>query len=230
MKKLTVLLCLAALMLSVDIVSADEYEFTKANPIEYDFLTGEDKGVLLEASSYSKGTTDYYLLPSQQERQNSFAGVLTNVAIAMTNPSQARAVLDPFVIKIDGVQYVMVKDNKDGIWDEKDILGFFDTPDLLFSSLVALNQNADTKITPDELKSQNVRLAAVDEDGKLLIDDSSCDFDINKIDYIDIKKLKKLANSTPDGVFGHFYTYLNDGRMIVGFVTFSDSEHLKNLF
>ena len=140
------------------------------------------------------------------------------------------SVSDPFVIKIDGVQYVILKDNKDGVWNEQDILGFYDTPELLFSSLVALNQNADTKLTPNELKNNNVRLAAVGTDGKLLVENTEKDFDLNKINYIDIKKLRKLANYTPDGVFGHFNVYLNDGRMIVGLVTFSESEHLKDLF
>lgn len=223
MKKIALLLCLATLLLSVDIVSAQEYEFTKANPEEvYDYLTGETTGTILNASYYTKGTTDYCLVPAKQDTET-----YDTASIALGLLSLA---VDPFVVKIDGVQYVMLKDNNDGIWDEKDILGFFDTPELLFSSLVALNQNADTKITPDELKAQNVRLAAVGADGKLLVDNTASDFDVNKINYIDIKKLRKLANSTPDGVFGHFNVHLTDGRMIVGFVTFSDSEHLKNLF
>ncbi len=221
MKKIALLLCFAAFLLSVDIVTAEEYEFTKANPEVYDYLTGETAGTTLEASSYTQGTTDYYLIPPEHAAAD-FNSVMNEIL--------AMSVSDPFVIKIDGVQYVMLKDNNDGIWDEKDILGFFDTPELLFSSLVALNKNADTKITPDELKAQNIRLAAVGNDGKLLVKTNASDFDINKIKYIDIKKLRKLANATPDGVFGHFNVYLTDGRMIVGFVTFSDSEHLKDLF
>lgn len=218
MKKFTFLLCLSAFMLAANIASAAEYDFTKANPDVYDFLTGETAGTILDASCYTQGTTDYYLLPAEKETA---ASAIKDILVM--------AVSDPFVIKIDGVQYVMIKDNKDGIWDEKDILGFYDTPELLFSSLVALNQNADTKITPDELKSQNIRLAAVGNDGKLLVKNNASDFDINKINYIDIKKLRKLANATPDGVFGHFNVHLTDGRMIVGFVTFSDSDHLKGL-
>ncbi len=221
MKKIVLLLCLATLLLSVDIVSAEEYTFTKANPEVYDYLTGETTGTTLDAFYHTEGTTDYYLIPAEQAAAD-FNSVMNDIL--------AMAVSDPFVIKIDGVQYVMLKDNKDGLWNEKDILGFFDTPELLFSSLVALNKNTDTKITPDELKAQNIRFAAVGADGKLLVDETSSDFDVNKINYIDIKKLRKLANYTPDGVFGHFNVHLTDGRMIVGFVTFSDSEHLKGLF
>lgn len=231
MKKFALLLCFASLMLTSNIASAEDYKFTTENPaVEYDYLTGESAGTILEASSYTKGTTDYHLVPAKSESETSINNILAIAAIAAAERNNIQDVSDPFVVKIDGKQYVMIKDNKDGVWNEKDILGFFDTPDLLFSSLVALNQNADNKITPDELKSQNVRLAAVGDDGKLLVNDTAEDFDLNKINYIDIKKLRKLANYTPDGVFGHFNVYLTDGRMIVGFVTFSDSEHLKGLF
>lgn len=220
MKKFSLLLCCLAFVLSANTAPAYDY-YLQYNP-DYDYLTGESQGVQLSGKSYTKGNTDYIFVPEQTKEAASFTEeMLAALAVGVS---------DPFVIKIDGVQYVMLKENNDGVLDEKDILGFFDTPELLFSSLVALNTNSDYKITPDELKSQNVRLAAVGQDGKLLVNDKSKDFDLNKINYIDIKNLRKLANYTPDGVFGHFNMYLKDGRMIVGFVTFSDSNHLKNLF
>lgn len=219
MKRFLTFVFLMFFSLGLNTAQAQERMFTLQQAVpEYDFLTGEATGTLLEGATFSKGNTDYLLLPPQQYEIEAMS--LTEVA----------AVSDPFVIKIDGVQYVMLKDNKDGVYNEQDILGFYDTPELLFSSLVALNQNADTKLTPAELKNNNVRLAAVGQDGKLLVKNTEKDFDLNKINYIDIKKLRKLANYTPDGVFGHFNVYLNDGRMIVGLVTFSESEHLKNLF
>lgn len=218
MKKFLILASLMFFSLGLNQAQAQEVIFTMEQKIpEYDFLTGESTGTILEGTSFSKGNTDYILLPPQQYEIEKMS--LHEISVS-----------DPFVIKIDGVQYVILKDNKDGVWNEQDILGFYDTPELLFSSLVALNQNADTKLTPNELKNNNVRLAAVGTDGKLLVENTEKDFDLNKINYIDIKKLRKLANYTPDGVFGHFNVYLNDGRMIVGLVTFSESEHLKDLF
>lgn len=143
--------------------------------------------------------------------------------------------LDPYIIPIDGNNYVMVKDKQDNNWSEKDLLGYEDPKDQMFNSLRGLDVDSDnTKITANELKKASIRLVKLAEDGTLLVKDRTQDLNLNKIKYIDIKNLRRTANSQNTGIFGHFYVYLNteDGsrKMTVGYITFDTNSNLKIMF
>lgn len=147
----------------------------------------------------------------------------------------ARSMRDPYVITINGVTYVMVKDRKDNNWSADDILGINDPKENRFASLIALNSDRNYgKLTPAELKKANVRFVRMTKDGVLLVKDRNKDFDLNKIDYIDIINLKRTANSKNTGIFGHFTVFLktdnNKKRAVVGYVTYETKETINVLF
>ena len=146
--------------------------------------------------------------------------------------SEPKKSCDPYVINIDGVEYTMILDNKDGKWDTNDILGINDSKDNLFAALKGLESDGDvSSLTGDELAKAGIRLVAKDKNGKLAVDDKSKDFDLSKIKSID---MTNLANSTDNdgnvGTFGHFDMTLTDGRTIKGAETFEEMSTLKKLF
>ena len=55
--------------------------------------------------------------------------------------SAARSMRDPYVVTINDVTYVMVKDRSDNNWSADDILGINDPKENRFSSLIALNSD-----------------------------------------------------------------------------------------
>lgn len=184
----------------------------------------------------SKGNTDFVTLPS-----NSSFNLLDE--IFPTSSGTAAGVIlptvllasDPYIVPIDGVNYVMVVDKKTNDWSEQDLLGINDPKDNMFLSLRALESDGDvSKLTAQEIKKAGIRLVRLNNDSTLLVNDRKKDFDLNKIDYIDMINLKRTANSKVTGIFGHFNVYLktNDPykRLAVGYVTFDTHSNLKILF
>ena len=121
--------------------------------------------------------------------------------------------LDPYIVKIDGINYVLVKDRKDNDWSQADLVGIEDPKNNRFVSLIKLNSDSDySKVTAEELRKANVRFVRMDSKGVLLVNDRKKDYDLNKIDYIDIINLKRTANSEATGIFGHFTVYLKTSK------------------
>lgn len=139
---------------------------------------------------------------------------------------------DPYIINIDGVEYTMILDNKDGKWDTEDILGINDSKDNLFEALKGLESDGDTsKLTGEELAKAGIRLVAKQEDGTLAVDDPSKDFDLSKVKSIDMKNLTRSTDNDGNvGTFGHFDMTLTDGREITGAETFEEKSTLQKLF
>ena len=139
---------------------------------------------------------------------------------------------DPYVIKIDGVEYTMILDNGDGKWDTDDILGINDEKDNLFEALKGLESDGDaSKLTGDELAKAGIRLVAKNDDGTLAVDDPKKDFDLTKIDNIDMTNLTQSTdNDGHVGTFGNFNLTLTDGRTIQGAETFEEMSTLQKLF
>ncbi len=139
---------------------------------------------------------------------------------------------DPYVIKIDGVEYTMILDNKDGQWDTNDILGINDKKDNLFEALKGLESDGDaTNVSGEELQKAGIRLVAKGDDGKLQLDDTSKDFDLSKVKSIDMTNLSQSTdNDGSVGTFGNFNLSLNDGRTIQGAETFEEMSTLQKLF
>ena len=148
----------------------------------------------------------------------------------------ARAInSDPYIIKINGVKYYLVFENKSGNYSFKDIVGYDDARESIFKSLIALNSDSDTtKITGAELKKANVRLVRLQNNGKLAFGDKSLDFDVDKIAYIDLNYIRETLNNGTIGTCGYFDVYIknNSGKLqkVIGQVTFEDEKELEKLF
>lgn len=139
---------------------------------------------------------------------------------------------DPYIINIDGVEYTMILDNNDGKWDTNDILGINDNKDNLFEALKGLESDGDkSNLTGDELAKAGIRLVAKNDDGTLAVDDKSKDFDLSKIDNIDMTNLTRSTDNDGNvGTFGNFNLTLTDGRTIQGAETFEEKSTLQKLF
>lgn len=161
-----------------------------------------------------------------------FAGT---VAAANRPEPPATPVSDPYIVPIDGVNYVMLKDKKTNDWSERDLLGIDDPKNNMFLSLRSLESDGDvTKLKPEELKKANIRLVKLAENGVLQVNDRLQDYNLDNIKYIDMKNIRRTANNDQTGIFGHFNVYLktqdNLKKLVVGFVTFDTDQNLKILF
>lgn len=166
------------------------------------------------------------------------AGLATGHLSLLANPSinnsnsALRTFLDPYIVTINNKNYVLVKDSKDNKWSPENILGYDDSRDNLFYSLKQLESDGNAlKITEHELKNANIRFVLLNNDGTLELNDRSKDFDLKKVQYIDMKNLRTaLGNKNQDGTFGYFYVVVKDGntrRAYPGRVTFEEKEELN---
>ena len=149
----------------------------------------------------------------------------------ITTPRSAAAFLDPYIININGNNYVLVKDSNDGKWSVENILGSGDSRNDLFESLRKLESDGDSsKISLNELKNANIRFVYLNPDQSLALDDKSKDFDISKVKYIDMLNLRTaLGNKNQDGTFGYFYVIIRENRQnraYPGRVTFENENEL----
>lgn len=142
---------------------------------------------------------------------------------------------DPYIVQFDGINYVMVKDNPTKKWSKKDLVGINDTKTTIFKALKDLESDGDrTKLTANELKCANIRFVKLEQNGTLLLNNKKQDYNLNKINYIDMLNLRKTANSEETGIFGHFNLYLNTNngskKMVIGYVTLDMNKNLEILF
>lgn len=150
----------------------------------------------------------------------------------MTPRSAVRSFLDPYIININGQNYVLVKDAKDNNWTVDNILGSKDSRDDLFASLKALETDGDnSKITSKELEKAGIRFVKLNSDESLALNDRQLDFDLSKISYIDMKNLRTaLGNKNQDGTFGYFYVIVKENSKLKAYpgrVTFEDTQELN---
>ena len=152
---------------------------------------------------------------------------------AITTPKSAiAAFLDPYIINIDGNNYVLVKDSKTNEWTVDNILGSGDSRNDLFESLRKLESDGDvTKISAKELKKAGIRFVYLNSDQSLALNDRTKDFDIEKVQYIDMQNLRTaLGNKNDDGTFGYFYVIIKENRQnraYPGRVTFENENELN---
>lgn len=178
---------------------------------------------------------------ADMELMNAFlagAGIASGRLSLLSNPSistpnQAlRTFLDPYIVTINNNNYVLVKDSKDNKWTAENILGYNDSKEDLFASLKQLESDGSgAKITSQELKNANIRFVLLNSDGTLELTDRTKDFDLKKVQYIDMQNLRTaLGNKNQDGTFGYFYVIVKDGstrRAYPGRVTFEEKEELN---
>lgn len=226
MKKIIVILCLLSFGLSCNALELFPYQ-------------GMSNVQTINGTVTTNGCNDIITIPSSQsfnilkELTSSVSGaIMPSVSLAIESNALPA---DPYVVPVDGVNYVMVKDKKTTDWNERDLLGYDDPKDNMFLSLRSLESDGDfSKITGKELKTAGIRLVRLNEDGVLLVNDRKQDYSLDKINYIDMSNLKKTANSKNTGIFGHFNVYLKTDnsakKMVIGYVTFDTHSNLKILF
>ncbi len=144
-------------------------------------------------------------------------------------------VFDPYLIEIDGIRYMLVKDNNDGKFDFNDILGIEDTPSNIFASLRTLDANHDNKLTGQELQNANIRLVKINSNGKLAFDNKSQDFETSDIVFIHLSEIRKAYNNNGNvGDFGYYDAVIKDKsgnkKLVTGVVTFESKVNIQKYF
>ena len=137
---------------------------------------------------------------------------------------------DPYVIKIDGTKYYLVKNAPDGNYTLNNIVGYGDQKHSLFAALKSLNTNFDRKLTKDELTKSGIRFVALDNNGKLQLKNPSKDF--VDIVYIDLSNTRESINKGDIGSFGYYDVYINKNgvtKKIIGYVSFDSDDELLEM-
>lgn len=113
---------------------------------------------------------------------------------------------DPFMVKIDGTKYFMMYAGANNP-SMQNLLGCSGQRKIdFFTPLRDLESDGDNlKITAAELQRAGIRFVATDIHNTLLYNETNKDFDINKISYIDMTRLR----ITPAAVgYGSFDLYI----------------------
>lgn len=134
--------------------------------------------------------------------------------------------LDPYIVTLDGREYVMIKDDN-GIFEKKDILGIDDDVKNIFRALKSLESDGDTKyITGEELQKAGIRLVRK-KNRIIYFSDKSQDFDITLVKHIPVRSFRRtyyqqklyyrynrIVELPHYGTFGTFdiYTYVNKNK------------------
>lgn len=234
MKK-TVFLLSAVLLMSLPATAGNMwYKTTGANPIYSNTYVKFNGTPSLKRITNSANTNNSEFISAL------FAGAglasgrinLMNTPSISTPRSALRTFLDPYIVNINGNNYVLVKDSPDNSWTIENILGYNDSRDDLFGSLKNLESDKDaTKISAEELRKAGIRFVMLNSDQSLVLDDRTKDFDLSKVQYIDMKNLRTaLGNKNEDGTFGYFYVVVKENgkkRAYPGRVTFEDKKDLN---
>lgn len=108
---------------------------------------------------------------------------------------------DPYIFTIGGVKYFMVRD-KGGNYDRNSLLGCGESKRTLFNPLERLNSDSDRqRLTPDELRRARIRFVRLKSNGKLAVHNRSMDYSLDKIAYIDLRRVRFSLSGTPMGNF-----------------------------
>jgi len=140
--------------------------------------------------------------------------------------SQNGALVDPYIVKINDVDYVMgIDTNKDGkINGAQEVLGINDKIDTSFASLKALDLNADGTVSQDELQKGGIIFEALNTTDRLNGAQIKSDF----IKSIDLASLQNADGQ--NGIFGTFEVQLANGKKAGAIQTFETQEYFNNLF
>lgn len=230
MKKLASLLCVILLSLQ-QCQAIENFSLELAPAIQVD---GKVK---------SRGNKDTIILNAEPPGSAVFESLFNSsssstssrTTIASSGGFNSWLLNDPYLVQIDGKNYIMIKDNPSKKWSKDNILGINDTKETIFTGLKELESDGDSsKLTSEELKKANIRFVRIADDGAILANDKKQDYSLEKISHIDMARLKKLANSSVTGIFGHFNIHLktdnNSKRIVIGYVTIHEETQEKILF
>lgn len=206
----------------VNVVFADDINWTVNQSENYSFNNTQ---ILTPKSSSFNKNVDCIFMPIKEKE--------IPVVTRTTTPDTARIIrrslasseqLDPFVIKVDGIKYYMVQNNK--------ILGEDSTLDIIYKPLYLLDKNNDKKITSAELKNGNIRFVRLNNSGQLELNNKSLDYPLANILYIDLNTLRRTQNAGDIGSFGYFDIYINHNYQIkkfIGQITYENKEDINRL-
>lgn len=206
----------------VNVVFADDINWTVKQSENYSFNNAQ---ILTPKSSSFNKNVDCIFMPIKEKE--------IPVVTRTTTPDTARIIrrslasseqLDPFVIKVDGIKYYMVQNNK--------ILGEDSTLDTIYQQLYLLDKNNDKKITSAELKNGNIRFVRLNNSGQLELNNKSLDYPLANISYIDLNTLRRTQNAGDIGSFGYFDIYINHNYQIkkfIGQITYENKEDINRL-
>ena len=169
----------------VNVVFADDINWTVKQSENYSFNNTQ---ILTPKSSNFNKNVDYIFMPVKEKE----IPVVTRTTIPDTAKIIRRSLasseqLDPFVIKVDGIKYYMVQNNK--------ILGEDSTLKTIYQPLYLLDKNNDKKITSAELKNGNIRFVRLNNSGQLELNNKSLDYPLANISYIDLNTLRRTQNA-----------------------------------
>lgn len=206
----------------VNVVFADDINWTVKQSENYSFNNTQ---ILTPKSSSFNKNVDCIFMPIKEKE--------IPVVTRTTTPDTARIIrrslasseqLDPFVIKVDGIKYYMVQNNK--------ILGEDSTLKTIYQPLYLLDKNNDKKITSAELKNGNIRFVRLNNSGQLELNNKSLDYPLANISYIDLNTLRRTQNAGDIGSFGYFDIYINHNYQIkkfIGQITYENKEDINRL-
>ena len=206
----------------VNVVFADDINWTVKRSENYSFNNTQ---ILTPKSSNFNKNVDCIFMPVKEKE--------IPVVTRTTTPDTAKIIrrslasseqLDPFVIKVDGIKYYMVQNNK--------ILGEDSTLKTIYQPLYLLDKNNDKKITSAELKNGNIRLVRLNNSGQLELNNKSLDYPLANISYIDLNTLRRTQNTGDIGSFGYFDIYINHNYQIkkfIGQITYENKKDINRL-
>lgn len=206
----------------VNVVFADDINWTVKQSENYSFNNTQ---ILTPKSSNFNKNVDCIFMPVKEKE--------IPVVTRTTTPDTAKIIrrslasseqLDPFVIKVDGIKYYMVQNNK--------ILGEDSTLKTIYQPLYLLDKNNDKKITSAELKNGNIRFVRLNNSGQLELNNKSLDYPLANISYIDLNTLRRTQNTGDIGSFGYFDIYINHNYQIkkfIGQITYENKKDINRL-
>lgn len=206
----------------VNVVFADDINWTVKQSENYSFNNTQ---ILTPKSSNFNKNVDCIFMPVKEKE--------IPVVTRTTTPDTAKIIrrslasseqLDPFVIKVDGIKYYMVQNNK--------ILGEDSTLNTIYQPLYLLDKNNDKKITSAELKNGNIRFVRLNNLGQLELNNKSLDYPLANISYIDLNTLRRTQNAGDIGSFGYFDIYINHNYQIkkfIGQITYENKRDINRL-
>jgi len=149
-----------------------------------------------------------------------------------TGQYMAYSSCDPFMVKIDGTKYYMVFDSDTG-YNYQYLLGCTGTSKFdMFTPLRDLEQDGYVeKLTGEELKNAGLRFVALNFDDTLAVDNQAKDYDLSKVSYIDMTRLR----FTPAAVgYGNFDLYVKKDsgnlKKIIGKVQMLPTRWAQRMF
>lgn len=146
--------------------------------------------------------------------------------------SSKYAASTPFWIKIGSEKYYMLRTSSDGNYSYKNLVGCDKPKKQLFESLLDLN-NGDKMLTAAELGNNKIRFVQQKLNGKLELEDSTKDFPLKNISYIDMTTTATFYDRflRPSGTYT-VYIISERGNLqkYIGHVNYEHPRRLERMF